>query len=734
MKKIDIHIHASSADQARETLDYLHTKGVECGILMSMDATGLSRDICREEKRLRWMCGVESGDPARAQERLAEAKEAGAVGVGELCVNERMDSPFLQAVFAAAESMDLPVLFHMSPEVGFNYGIVDDPGLPLLEETLKSHPHLQLIGHSQPFWMEISGDAPTDREGRNGRGQGKVVPGGRVPALLRQYPNLHADLSAGSGCCAITRDEEFGLAFLEEFQDQLLFGTDTVDVHGPWQPPLAAWLEEKYAAGLISDAVMRKICYENAEKLFGRLLMPDKENTIVTDTPCGPVRGLRQAGQNAYLGIPYAHAERFAYPALTTRWEGTLDATDFGPCSWQFRAFRSEALGEDPFYYHEFRQDIRFRYGDDCQRLNIWTPAEKADHPLPVIVYIHGGAFLGGSSGEKHLAPPAWTRDGVIGVTINYRLGPFGFLCTTAGLREYGHTGNYGLYDQLAALQWVKANIASFGGDPDNITLMGQSAGCMSAQELCLSPRTKGLFRRAVLCSGAGLGETFDGNIRMEENLSFGDAVMEALGCKTLSELRRVSAWRLLNAFGMQLGMAGRGLAVTSPVIDDDLIPCGVREALQNGQMHRIPYILTSTSQDLWQPTLYRAILDWQSLAAENGIADCYAGHISRQLPGDDRGAFHSADLWYWFDTLQNSWRPNTDWDRALARAMSGYLTNFAKTGDPNGPGLPRWQRHCDAPDQVMIFGDGTVSQQNAHEHMPKEEENEFVHAVSRKQ
>ena len=720
MKKIDIHIHASSAEQARETMDHLHKKGVERGILMSMDASRLAGRIAGEEQRLEWMCGVEQWEPAAAAERLAEAKEAGAVGVGELCVNEPMDSPLLRAVFSAAEGMELPVLFHMSPEVGFNYGIVDGPGLPLLEKTLKEHPHLRLIGHSQPFWIEISADAPADRDGRNGRGEGPVKPGGRVPELLRKYPNLYADLSAGSGYCAVTRDEAFGLAFLQEFQDQLLFGTDTVDAHSPWQPPLAEWLEEKHAAGLIPDSVMRKICYENAEKLFGKLLH-DEENTVVADTPCGPVKGLRTDGRNAYLGIPYAHAERFAYPAVTTGWEGTLDATDFGPCSWQFRAFRSEALGEDPFYYNEFRRGIRFRYGDDCQRLNIWTPAEKAERPLPVIVYIHGGAFLGGSSGEKHLAPPAWTRDGVIAVSINYRLGPFGFLCTTAGLRKYGHTGNYGIYDQLAALKWIKANIAAFGGDPENVTLMGQSAGCMSAQELCLSPKAEGLFRRAVLCSGAGLDETFDGNIRMEENLSFGDAVMETLGCGTLEELRRVSAYKLLNAFGMQLGRAGRGLAVTSPVIDDDLIPCPVHEALQNGQMHDIPYIITSTGQDLWQPTLFGAILKWQDAAAKAGITDCYAGHISRRLPGDERGAFHSADLWYWFDTLQNSWRPNTAWDRTLARTLSRYLTNFAKCGDPNGPGLPRWQRHIEAPDQVMVFGDEVIAQQPAQQAVPKE-------------
>lgn len=727
MKKIDIHIHASSTQQARESLAMLEKKGVQHGILMTTVSSPMSREICAEERRLHWMCNVDAGDPVKVFDCLAEAKEAGAVGVGELFVNERMDSPLLQAVFDAAERMELPVLFHMSPAVGFNYGIVDDPGLPLLEATLAKHPHLKLIGHSQPFWMEISGDAPTDIEGRNGRGEGPVAPGGRVPALMRKYPNLYADLSAGSGFCAIVRDEAFGLAFLEEFQDQVMFGTDTVDANSPWQPPLAQWLEDKHAAGLISDAVMRKICYENAEKLFGKMLQDDDDSTVELDTPCGRIRGLRGEEQNAFLGIPYAHAERFAYPTVTTRWDGTLDATDFGPCCWQFRAFQSEALGKDPFYYHEFREGIRFRYGDDCQRLNIWTPAEKNGDKLPVLVYIHGGAFLGGSSGEKHLAPPAWTKDGVIAVTLNYRLGPLGFLCTSAGMQQDGHTGNYGLYDQLTALQWLCNNIAAFGGDPDNITLMGQSAGCMSVQELCLSPKTSGLFHRAVLCSGAGLDDTFAGSNPMQDNLAFGDAVMEALGCKTLAELRRVSVWKLLCAFGAQLGKSTRGLAGTSPVVDGDLIPCSVPEALSQGRMHQIPYLMTSTREDLWQPVLFHAILKWQDAAQKAGIHDCYAGYVARQLPGDGKGTFHSADLWYWFGTLQNSWRPNTDWDAALSDTMRRYLTNFAKNGNPNGEGLSLWQRHEDAPDQVMVMGDDAVAMQSIDDTLPKEEGNHVL-------
>ena len=155
-----------------------------------------------------------------------------------------------------------------------------------------------------------------------------------------------------------------------------------------------------------------------------------------------------------------------------------------------------------PFYYHEFREGLDYTYSEDCQYLNIWAPdnAEKA----PVIVYIHGGAFLSGSGWDKVFDEPVWPRRGVIGVTLNYRLGLFGYACLPELADEAGHTGNYGLYDQLCALQWVHDNIAAFGGDPDNITVMGQSAGAHSVQMLCSTKAAQGLIAKAVMSSGAG--------------------------------------------------------------------------------------------------------------------------------------------------------------------------------------------------------------------------------------
>lgn len=165
-----------------------------------------------------------------------------------------------------AEELKLPVLFHMSPKEGFQYGVVDGPGLPLLEENLKRYKGLKFIGHSQPFWHEISKDAPATPKERMKWGEGAVCPGGRLPYLFETYENLYGDLSANSGGCAIMRDEEFGLAFLEKYQDRLLFGTDMANCEMTF--PLGNWLDEQEHAGRLSRSAYEKICRTNAEKLF----------------------------------------------------------------------------------------------------------------------------------------------------------------------------------------------------------------------------------------------------------------------------------------------------------------------------------------------------------------------------------------------------------------------------------------------------------------------------------
>ena len=184
----------------------------------------------------------------------------------------------------------------------------------------------------------------------------------------------------------------------------------------------------------------------------------------------------------SFKGIRYARADRFQYPVEEPKWDKIYNIEDclkdfsaFGPAAYQPRAFVNEAL--DPkkaFYYKEFREGCEFTYSEDCLRLNIYTSidndGELYGQNKPVIVYIHGGSFTTGSSDEKVFDPTSWVEKGVIAVTLNYRLGPFGFMCLPELASEAGHTGNYGLYDQLTALKWIHHNIEVFGGDPDNVT------------------------------------------------------------------------------------------------------------------------------------------------------------------------------------------------------------------------------------------------------------------------
>ena len=285
MKKIDLHLHLTpfqiprlgklNLASGKNMLPHLEELGIGKGVLMSSAEGGLpfgtnkaNRKICQKfPDRYSWMCAVAPKGKEPVYDRLARFKSQGAIGVGELTCNRRLDDPFLQELFAAAEKLELPVTIHMSPEVGYSYGVVDDPGLPLLETVLAKFPDLKILGHSQTFWIEMSADAPRDKEGRNSWGDGPVVPGGRVPELFEKYPNLYGDLSANSGSRAIMRDEEFGLAFLEKYAERLFFATDMVNTDMVF--PLGGWLDRMVAEGKLSRRAYELICFENARRVFG---------------------------------------------------------------------------------------------------------------------------------------------------------------------------------------------------------------------------------------------------------------------------------------------------------------------------------------------------------------------------------------------------------------------------------------------------------------------------------
>ena len=427
------------------------------------------------------------------------------------------------------------------------------------------------------------------------------------------------------------------------------------------------------------------------------------------NTPCGPITGCgcQWPGVAAYKGIRYATAGRWEYPTPVTRWEGTYQATAYGAACYQPRSFYDEAqVPEKAFYYNEFRRGEHYDYSEDCLFLNIWTPADAGpDARLPVLFYIHGGEYIGGCGHEKHFDGPAWPTKGVVAVTVNYRLGPLGFACLPELSAEAGHTGNYGLYDQLCALQWVHDNIAAFGGDPGRVTLMGQSAGAMSVQQLCLSPLTRGLAAGAVMSSGGGVGEEFAAT-PAPDHYAFWQAVMRRAGCADLAEFRALAPQALFAAWQQEKAADG-GRMRTAPVIDGRLIPREGMAAARRGDQLPVPYLMGSTSEDIVPPIVHRMAKGWCRLQADQGRPAAYAWFFDRRLPGDGNGAWHSSDLWYWFGTLDHCWRPMTAKDRLLSEQMVQYLTNFARTGDPNGGGLPRWEAVRKGQSRVLRLGEG---------------------------
>jgi len=418
----------------------------------------------------------------------------------------------------------------------------------------------------------------------------------------------------------------------------------------------------------------------------------------IIKTPCGEIRGCagRVPGTIAYKGIRYATAGRWEYPKQVTFWEGIYDATQYGSCSYQPRAFYNEEENlKKIFYYNEFRKGETYTYSEDCLFLNVFTPetAREGDK-LPVLIYIHGGGFTGGCAHEKHFDGPVWPAKGIIGVTINYRLGPMGFVCLQELAEEADHTGNYGLYDQMTAIQWVKDNIVAFGGDPENITIMGQSAGAASVQMLCQSPLTDGLFQKAVMSSGCGLGGMMSG--KLESSCAFWQEVMKRCGCSNLSEFRALPVEKLFDVWQSAKQEIKGGAAAAFPVTDGHF-------AVAGGKAKNIPYMAGSTSHDMAPPILQSMARKWIS----NREKPSYTWFFDRMLPGDDHGAWHSSDLWYWFGTLENCWRPMEDKDFALSDRMTDYLCNFVLTGDPNKASqLPTWVASGRGQKRVLCMGE----------------------------
>ena len=424
----------------------------------------------------------------------------------------------------------------------------------------------------------------------------------------------------------------------------------------------------------------------------------------IVHTKKGTIEGVQKDGYTLFLGIPYAKppvgALRWRAPQEADFWDGVYSATHYPNRSMQ-------ASHPDPFYDKEFYDEPEREtpFSEDSLYLNIWTPAKQAGENLPVAFWLHGGAFLGGNGHEKEFDGEAYCKQGVILVTINYRVGPMGFLAhpwlseEDRALGGAGVSGNYGILDQIAALKWVYGNIEAFGGDPGNITVFGQSAGCMSVQTLVSSPLTKGMISKAILQSGLGLGYDHPLAVAEQEGLEFAANA----GVQSLEEMRALTCEQVFAAAG-PLIMKGfmTGNLVYSPNIDGVLLEEGYDRAMEQGKTHDIPYMAGSTLNDIQvdpeqlangdRGVVYEACKRWGNSQLDNGRDPAYLYYFTRQLPGDDAGAFHSSELWYMFGTMDRCWRPFTEEDLNLSAGMVRYWTNFMKSGDPNGDGLSPWR------------------------------------------
>lgn len=443
----------------------------------------------------------------------------------------------------------------------------------------------------------------------------------------------------------------------------------------------------------------------------------------------GQIEGYIQDSLKIFKGIPFAAPPvgdlRWKAPQPVQPWQGVKQTTEFA---------KGPIQGGDPNNFSE-----------DCLYLNVWTPAKTAQDKLPVMVWIYGGGFSFGSTADPSHDGELLARNGVILVSITYRVGNLGFLCHPELSAENPNhvSGNYGILDQIAGLQWVKNNIDKFGGDPNNVTIFGESAGGISVSMLCASPLAKGLFQRAISQSGGSFGPsratTYPGEnmktLAMAEQ--DGAQIAEKLGAKSLADLRALPAEKYAGG-----DMSGFG---AWPVVDGYVIKDDQYVMYQNGDFNDVDILvgynsdegasfsfadtyethpkfvadrygrfadtllkaypltdegkLNKTARDLMRDAAFGwQTWAWASLQSQKGKSKVYLYYFD-QHPADSEGSHHGMDVNYVFQHVTQG-----ESDIALSKAMGLYWTNFAKTGNPDGEGVPHWPEFTTENQKVMYL------------------------------
>lgn len=484
-------------------------------------------------------------------------------------------------------------------------------------------------------------------------------------------------------------------------------------------------------------------------------------------TKAGPVQGTTGAdGIRTFKGIPFAAppvgALRWQPPQPLKRWTDVRSASAFSAQCMQRRQFA----------------DMVFRssgVSEDCLYLNVWTPASTRGARLPVLVYFYGGGFTAGDGSEPRYDGAAMARRGIVALTVNYRLGLFGLLAHPELTRESPHqaSGNYGLLDQAAALQWVRDNIAAFGGDPRKVTIAGESAGSISVSALMASPLSKGLIAGAIGESGAAINPTFS-PVPLEAAERSGAAFATALSAASLAALRAMPAAELLES------AARPGMPRAQFAVDGYFLPKTVAEIFAAGEQAQVPLLAGWNSQESGprgvlgqnEPTpegyakaikalfgdradealkLYPGTTNdevqqsatdlagdrfiafstwkWTDAHGRTGGKPVYRYFYSRPRPamnpgkgtaGPARGAAHSAEIEYALGNLATNdvyaWTPD---DYKVSETFQGYIANFVKTGDPNGAGFPTWPA-ANKGDQVQLLHVDVATQAEPDRHRPR--------------
>jgi para-nitrobenzyl esterase len=464
----------------------------------------------------------------------------------------------------------------------------------------------------------------------------------------------------------------------------------------------------------------------------------------------GQVQGVVKDGIAAFKGIAFAAppvgALRWKSPQPVLPWQGVRKAEAYAPSCMQEPRMLA-MLGAGP------------ATSEDCLYLNVWTGARSASEKRPVMVWIYGGAFAGGMTSSPVYEGVRFANSGVVLVSVAYRVGPFGFLAQPEATREGGgSSGNYGLQDMIAGLQWVQKNIAAFGGDPGNVTIFGESAGGIAVSMLAASPLARGLFHRAISESGGNFGPARRGDEAGVNMVALADA--ERAGVQFLARLGAgsLAAARALPAEKIQAALAGPEGGRFWPNFDGKVLPGDQYLLYEKGRFNDTPVLIGTNSDEgalFVQPgakpaafeqqirTGYKAAADallkayphaddaqahraskdifrdfafawptwaWARLQAQHGRGKAYVYYFDHHGP-QSQGATHAAEIPYVFGTLGvpasnpgGQASAPTAADQEMSRLMHSYWVNFARSGDPNGPGLPSWPPFDVKRQQAMIL------------------------------